>query len=631
MNPDVDNIVSPLESIVEESDPSIPDITAPISNGLVAPAQEVQDSGDVAKRTVYVTRIPEDVQEHFLLSLFKPFGTILSSAPNPVGVAFIFSRPEDAKRAAEQLDETILFGKGIHVKYASPPTGTPPPTPAPGAYVDNANLLLPISGMSASAMPSPKLGGAALSLSPIAAPIPEGQQRNLYILNLPLDMKPEELIALFEKFGDVAHCCILATLDGVGRRRAFIDMATPEAAAAAKKVINNSTIRSYQLDVSFALVQRSGNPIVRTETRNVKKSSFTLDPPSSASNRKMNKPNSAGWAALTWNVCLEGVGTTGEAGVKKEEIVEKLEELCLSGKVLEWDWLAGKLTFEKREDADTVIKALNGWKGLRASWWAAKEDVSPNHNWSSNRSPGSRFRSFSPMSNFSSAPSTPMTQESLAAFTPGSTSSPWSSIGSVRSAKFSGSPLSSPYIPHHLFGASPVLSVGSPNPSWLGSPSMDGLSVNDPYYTYHSPNIGFGSASYRTSHSVYPATSPNPVPSSLSGIGAPYLTSPYQQHHLGRMGSEYGLGLYYQNGLISQGRGGNASTNPGIGYGGLAEDTAASAARNTIHAKADTNANLPPLTGPLPPLPPGMSMTTPSEGQRNLNDALSRPTGSRKD
>lgn len=40
---------------------------------------------------------------------------------------------------------------------------------------------------------------------------------NLYILNIPLDMTPEELEEIFSAAGEVRHVCILAVMDQYGR------------------------------------------------------------------------------------------------------------------------------------------------------------------------------------------------------------------------------------------------------------------------------------------------------------------------------------------------------------------------------------------------------------------------------
>lgn len=88
-----------------------------------------------------------------------------------------------------------------------------------------------------------------------------GGPRNLYVLNLSLEMTNPELERLFSVFGQVTHVCIMAVLDNQGKRRAFVDMAAGEAARQAISSLNGTTVHGYRLEVSFAIVQRSGGPV----------------------------------------------------------------------------------------------------------------------------------------------------------------------------------------------------------------------------------------------------------------------------------------------------------------------------------------------------------------------------------
>ena len=86
----------------------------------------------------------------------------------------------------------------------------------------------------------------------------ERAQRNLYVLNLPLDATTQQFEALFGQFGSVEHAVILATLDHLARRRGFILMADPAQARAAIQHLNGHEWHHYCIEVSFAIVQRSG-------------------------------------------------------------------------------------------------------------------------------------------------------------------------------------------------------------------------------------------------------------------------------------------------------------------------------------------------------------------------------------
>ncbi|EGG00088.1 uncharacterized protein MELLADRAFT_79336 [Melampsora larici-populina 98AG31] len=83
---------------------------------------------------------------------------------------------------------------------------------------------------------------------------------NLYILNLSLDINNETLKSIVRDFGEIRHVCVLATLDNAGRRRAFVDMATPEEAHAVMRGLHGKRVHGYELHISYAFVQRSGGP-----------------------------------------------------------------------------------------------------------------------------------------------------------------------------------------------------------------------------------------------------------------------------------------------------------------------------------------------------------------------------------
>ncbi|KOS16349.1 telomere maintenance protein [Malassezia pachydermatis] len=87
-------------------------------------------------------------------------------------------------------------------------------------------------------------------------------QRNLYILNLPLDVSEDDLKCLFTPFGEVEHSVILAMLDTQARRRGFVDMDTPQSAQAAVRAMDGYVWHGYPLEVSYALIQRQATPAI---------------------------------------------------------------------------------------------------------------------------------------------------------------------------------------------------------------------------------------------------------------------------------------------------------------------------------------------------------------------------------
>lgn len=94
----------------------------------------------------------------------------------------------------------------------------------------------------------------------------DAAQRNLYVLNLPLNVSTEQFEELFKQHGQVAHAVILATLDGLARRRGFILMQNSREADVAIKQLDGHSWHGYRMEVSFAIVQRNGAPLPQVST-----------------------------------------------------------------------------------------------------------------------------------------------------------------------------------------------------------------------------------------------------------------------------------------------------------------------------------------------------------------------------
>ncbi|KAL1412615.1 hypothetical protein Q8F55_000362 [Vanrija albida] len=84
------------------------------------------------------------------------------------------------------------------------------------------------------------------------APLP----RNLYVLNLPIELTQAEFKDLFQPYGSVEHSILLSQLDGMGRRRGFVLMSSHREAIDVIHQMHGKWIEGMKLDVSWALVQR---------------------------------------------------------------------------------------------------------------------------------------------------------------------------------------------------------------------------------------------------------------------------------------------------------------------------------------------------------------------------------------
>ncbi|KAK0458839.1 uncharacterized protein EV420DRAFT_1540781 [Desarmillaria tabescens] len=105
------------------------------------------------------------------------------------------------------------------------------------------------------------VSGTPLSVIPIADDGSTSKRlddrRNLYVLGLPFDLTKAELATIFSRYGSVAHCVILATVDNASRRRGFVVMSNHDQARNAMLSLTRSQIRGHTIDISWAIVQRS--------------------------------------------------------------------------------------------------------------------------------------------------------------------------------------------------------------------------------------------------------------------------------------------------------------------------------------------------------------------------------------
>ncbi|WOO82113.1 Polyadenylate-binding protein, cytoplasmic and nuclear [Vanrija pseudolonga] len=116
------------------------------------------------------------------------------------------------------------------------------------------------------------------------APLP----RNLYILNLPIELTQIEFKDLFLSFGSVEHSILLSQLDGMGRRRGFVLMSSHREAMDVIHQMHGKWIEGMKLDVSWALVQREAKNMPQSKLQHLA-TVLTLD---TLPNRVIHPPTS---------------------------------------------------------------------------------------------------------------------------------------------------------------------------------------------------------------------------------------------------------------------------------------------------------------------------------------------------
>ncbi|PWN35892.1 RNA-binding domain-containing protein [Meira miltonrushii] len=238
-------------------------------------------------RWITVSNLPREANENWLKMLFAPAGVVESvhfSMEDCGGVAsLLFGEVEQAKKALE-FNGFNALGIRIDVRVRADP---------PESYQSNGqkhntlalarpNNLPTLSNHFSGPFDRNNSQGKVVANNhyPMdSAPT----HKNLYVLNLPLDATPDQLTALFASYGNVVHCVILAMLDAQARRRGFIDMSSPKEAKEAIEGLNGFVWHGYPIEVSYAIVQRSGGPFDQNAgrpviKRNVPRNRFNTGP-----------------------------------------------------------------------------------------------------------------------------------------------------------------------------------------------------------------------------------------------------------------------------------------------------------------------------------------------------------------
>jgi RNA recognition motif-containing protein len=203
-------------------------------------------------RKLFVAGLPETVTDDGLRALFTSTGSAIDelSLPRdratgrPRGFAFVtLSSAEDAQRAREQLDGSLLEGRSISVR---PFTSGPPRDGArgPGMGGGGGFGAGPAGG-----------GGGGFGGADRRPPPRDDSNRTLYVGNLPYDIEENDLRGMFTQMGAKDVDRIHLPMDhATGRRRgfAFVSFVTEDAAKASLDVLGNLNVRGRQCTVHLA-------------------------------------------------------------------------------------------------------------------------------------------------------------------------------------------------------------------------------------------------------------------------------------------------------------------------------------------------------------------------------------------
>jgi RNA recognition motif-containing protein len=192
-------------------------------------------------RKLFVAGLPDSMSEDVLRQLFEATGGKVVDVSLPRdratgrvrGFGFVtFSTADEANRGREQLDGSLQAGRSISVR----PFSSEPPRRGEGR-------------------PEPRGAGPESHASPGGGAAPGGgEDRTLYVGNLPYDTTVPELTQVFTDLGvgPVARIHLPSGPDGRLRGFGFVTLGTAEAANSAIVSLRNADVRGRRLMVNIA-------------------------------------------------------------------------------------------------------------------------------------------------------------------------------------------------------------------------------------------------------------------------------------------------------------------------------------------------------------------------------------------
>lgn len=201
--------------------------TADTPNLVIAPFRSKAERGGEQKFTnVYVKNFPKEWTEEDLERAFGKYGKITSSklptddSGVKKGFGFVnFSTHEEAQTAIKELHEKVLE-EGMEPLY--------------------------VARAQSAAERKKELEGRRAELQKKFMGV------NLYIKNLPEEYGDEDLVKLFEQFGDITSAKVMRDESGKSRGFGFVCFSTPDEATQAVTTMNNHRINNKPLYVGLA-------------------------------------------------------------------------------------------------------------------------------------------------------------------------------------------------------------------------------------------------------------------------------------------------------------------------------------------------------------------------------------------
>jgi polyadenylate-binding protein len=196
---------------------------------FVTKKERMVANGNKKYTNVYVKNLPDTVTEEQLKTMFTPFGTVQSAVimkgddgSVSKGFGFVnFEEPESAEKAVDEMNNKDYEGKTIFVGRAQK------------RHERDSELRHKFEQMKLEQMT-------------------KYQGVNLYVKNLDDDLDEEKLRGVFDQFGTITSCKVMADPKGGSKGFGFVCFNTPEEATKAVTEMNGKIVGSKPLYVGLA-------------------------------------------------------------------------------------------------------------------------------------------------------------------------------------------------------------------------------------------------------------------------------------------------------------------------------------------------------------------------------------------
>lgn len=210
---------------------------------------------------VFVKYLPQDVDDAALREMFQKFGTIISCkvmidsrSGGSLGFGFVrFSNANDAREAITKMNGFQIANKTLLCKLSNVTPNTPPSTSTPTPTTPS---------------------------NPFTSSYPQNQPSlNLYVKNLPVHHREEQLRALFAPFGEILDVKVMVDKNtGESRQIGFVRYLNQQDATQALNEMNGYVIDKDEMPLTVRYAETEGEKLVRKHRQNQSRNQSNRSP-----------------------------------------------------------------------------------------------------------------------------------------------------------------------------------------------------------------------------------------------------------------------------------------------------------------------------------------------------------------